>query len=514
MIVTQDDINLVKQAVQKRLIMIQVLNRDFLRISTIQGQIISITNNVDSTSDIRRTASLTMNVFENSLQNLLDLNLTNYIKLYRGIQNNNTKETSWYCQGVFIINSNGFSYNLTDKTLSLGLSDLMYDFTGDRKGTLFAYQPLIKHDEKIQDVMIDMVEGGGITNYDIAPICPYSESLFNKTSIEIETDYLIPYDINFSTGVTRYEVLCKMRDLYPKWEIFFDENGKFICQKQLLEQDDSAVKIDDVMLRGLVIDENRNIDLKEVRNVIDVWGKDGLYYGTWKDETPSSPFNVNAIGEIRKVFSGGEYDTIFTTYYDDEQTKIQSDGNDMAKDWAEYLGYQYSRLQDKLTLTLISCPFINDVNFKISYRSKFDNKIQNYVVKSVSHSNDTTTLECIKFYSENCYALLTALDKPTISNYSVNGLNVSITVSPVIFATGYDLYSNNLKVSSSTSTTISYTFRTDNVGTFNLSVKATANGYKDSNVSNSIEVVIANDTIQTIDGEDITTIDGDDILYI
>ena len=82
------------------------------------------------------------------------------------------------------------------------------------------------------------------------------------------------------------------------------------------------------------------------------------------------------------------------------------DGNDMAKDWAEKELYNSCRMYDSITFTLVPCPFINEVNFKISYRSKWDNQIRTYIVKRVNHSLDNTTLECIRFYADNLFLIL------------------------------------------------------------------------------------------------------------
>ena len=511
--ITQDDINLVKQAIQHRFIQIQILNREFNRIGIINGYLTDNSISKDSSSNIRTTASLSMRVEETSINQVIDLNMTRYLKILLGVKNEQTNKISWYPQGVFIINSNGFSCNSTERNLSLSLSDLMYDFTSDRRGTLDAYAPLIQFNEKIQDVIIDMVEGGGITNYNIAPICPYREDIFNETYEELEKDYLIPYDITFETGVSRYDVIDKLRNLYPQWEMFCNSNGTFILQKELLEQDDSAVLIDDNDLRGLVISEDRNIDYKDLANEIIIYGKDGLCKGVARDENPESPFNVNAIGVIRKVYSGGNYDNIYTTYYDDEQTRVMYDGNDMAKDWAEKELYNSCRMYDSITLTLVPCPFINEVNFKISYRSKWDNQIRTYMVKRVSHSLDSTTLECVRFYANNLYTNKPTLQSPVITSYNVDNLDISITINPVYFATKYALYFNGFKISESTSTTITYTFAESKVGTYNLTVQAMADGYNNG-VSDSITVTIENNVITTIDGDTITTIDNDSIEFI
>jgi hypothetical protein len=316
--ITSSDIALVKQANQKRLCMIQIYNRENKRVCSISGTLTAGGNDIDTSSDVRRTGTLTMSVDKIDIDKLVYLNMNYYIVIFCGIENNQTLEVTWYKQGKFIISSNSFNFDKTTRNLSISLSDMMLDFTGERKGTLHAYTALVKNQQKIQDVMVTLVsEMGGVSDYDIMPICSYRDSSQFWDENANEDDYNVPYDIEFSVGVTIYEVLKKLADLYPQWEIFFDVDGRFICQKEVLEDDDSPVMLDDTILRGLVISEDTTIDYSEVKNVIEVWGKDGLCYGEARDSTPDSPFNVNGIGELRQVMSGGDYDNIYDTYKGD-----------------------------------------------------------------------------------------------------------------------------------------------------------------------------------------------------
>ena len=513
MIVSATDIALCKQPTQRHYVMLQVLSKEMARLFNIEGYLTSYNNNIDDSSDVRRTASLTMRFDNLNISDILSLNLNNYIRLYRGIKNELTGNVTWWKQGVYIINDNSINFNLTDKSLSISLTDKMYDLSGDRKGDLGVFDPIAKYEEKIVDVMTDVLEQNcGVMEHNITPICAQHEDGYDISSEDREKDYLIPYDMKFNTGVTALEVMQKLRDIYPYYEIFFDIDGTFVCQKMVTENDNSNPLLNDNNLRGLVISEDRNVNTQNLANVICVYGKDGLYYGESRDITDGSPFTVSAVGEIVKTFSGGVYDNIYTTYYDDEMTKVQTDGNDMAQDWADMLLYQHCRYNDTLTLNLTACPFINDVDFKITYKSKLDNIMRGYKVTKVSHTLSNTTLECIRFYEDNCVAYQPQLATPVIVSHTENGMTISVTVNAVDFATKYELYANNVMASNSTTTTISYTFPSEYSGTYTMYVCASADGYNRSLASTTFTVEISDGNVLiTNSGDYIITNSGDNI---
>ena len=519
--ITPYDVSLVKQHYQRHSIMIQVLNRSFERQYILEGSLISFSSNIDKTSNIRRTCSFNFQLNKSSIDKIVDFNLSNYLKIYRGIQDSRTQQVVWYSQGVYIINNNSFTYNVSSQTLSMSCSDLVYDLTGDRKGKIEAFSPLLKHSERIQDVIIGVLENhAGITNHDVAPICPYFGSdSFWKDSETLEMDYCVPYDISFSTGVSVYEVIEKMVTLYPQWVMYFDEDGKFIVKKDLLEQDDSSPLLDNNMLTDIVLSESLNFDYKDVKNSVVIYGKDGLFYGKAQDNNTNSPFNVNAYGEILEVLSGGNYDNIQTIYYDDNMTLVAQDGNEQAQEWAEYELYNYCRLKDTITLTLMGCPFITDVGFKISYKSRIDGQNRVYMVKAVSHNynvnSSETVLELVRFYAENTKSYLPQLSQPIITEYSSNGLSVSISVNPVLFAAQYTLYANYKKIITSTSNILTYTFDDINAGTYSFTVTASADGYQDSIYSNGVEFEITSysNALITDDESILITDDGYYLAY-
>lgn len=93
-----------------------------------------------------------------------------------------------------------------------------------------------------------------------------------------------------------------------------------------------------------------------------------------------------ARGEIRQVFSGGEYAGIYTT--------------GLAYERGKYENYLRTRMNTDVELKTMLIPFI-DVNKKIQYTSPTTGKIHQYLVKSVSMdvTGFTMTMKLARFYN-------------------------------------------------------------------------------------------------------------------
>lgn len=542
--ISSSDLALVSQNVQHRLVMLRIVNRSMKNVCSIRGQLISGNISIDESSNVRRSADVSLRIGKESMDSLIHFSTDNFVRLYIGIEDNKTGNPTWYLQGTFIVDQNNLAFDAVTRTLSLNLSDLMTDLTGDRKGVLHAFSSIVKNSQRISDVMTNVLSLCGFDVYDITPIKVYRKASNFWDEKETEQDYMIPYDLEFNVGVTAYEILEKLINLYPGWEMFFDLNGVFVCRRMVTEEDKSFVVLDDDQLKNVVIRENTAVDYKKVKNVIEVWGKDGNYYGEARDENPESPFQVSAIGETRVVV---HYDQIYDRYKSPEILKLidieiskkkeeistladailrkQSDGadasdlkknfnsakyalstletqktlqidirgDDMAKEWADQLLYENCRMQDSITLECVALPFLNDINFKISRRNKLDNKVRTYMVKSISHSLDgnTTTINAVRFYNEQSSAYQDQLEQPTVLSHDLSERELTVQVQLVSHAEKYVLYLDFKPVASSTGTTLNYTIPDFIEGNHIISVGAEAEGYRDSEYSEAITVSLS-----------------------
>ena len=569
-IVDGKDISLVKQKNQKHYVKVQFLNRSMNSVGTAIGKLVSGNITIDESNASRRSASISMVVVNDvSFLQLAVFSVNYFVQIQVGIENNFNKEVSWYKQGIFIISQGGLQFDSKSRTLNLTLSDLMQDVNGERAGVLDAYQTIAKNSQRIDVLIKNVMSIIGYNDCNIVSIGLLRGTQSYYEGIDVQDDFLVPYDLSFPIGATAYDIVSKCVDLYPYFEMYFDIDGVFTVDRKQMEDNSRAVVLDANNLNGLVVSEDKSVDFSAVKNYVKVWGKDGKYYGEAKDDNPDSPFNPDAVGTMLYVVTDSKYgvdvNNICDRYKDtdkqkqllidkdkyektigdieakkdkseqdirdladakeylqyvnrDIQMNISYKGNDLAEQWAKRLVYEMARMNDSITLQTIMMPFINDTGFKISYRSKSDDKVQVYVVKSVSHdlAAKTTTLNCIRFYNDQCEAYLDQLDAPTINSCAVSDMTITVSFSAISNAQYYSLYVDGKKVADSTGTTISYTAPEGFEGERVISVTASAENYRRSAQSNYITVELSpsHDACLVADTNRYVTTDSGDIIII
>lgn len=93
---------------------------------------------------------------------------------------------------------------------------------------------------------------------------------------------------------------------------------------------------------------------------------------------PNTSFGVDQIGIRLQVFSGAEYDDIYS--------------DDLARQRAEYENWKSTGFKDTIDLNMIMIPWL-DVNQKIRYLSKVTNTIGTYLVKKIDYSLTEGTMD-------------------------------------------------------------------------------------------------------------------------
>ena len=395
--IQQAGLDILRQSNQVIYVKLELLNQQFQIIDELQGEMIDGSHSIDSESDIRTTANISFVVKDSTYLVGSDRKiwLDKYVRLYIGVLYQRSQEILWYPMGTFLFNENSYSYDSTSRTLSVNLLDLMCKLTGIRNGQVKGLLHTIPSGSDIRGSMIAILsEGGEFYNYIIDDI--------GKT---------VPYDLEFSASTTVYEMIKKIRDLYPAWETYFDDIT-FICKEIPMCIDDNIV-LDAEIIAPLVKSENLSNTFEKVKNVTDIWGKciegyqvhaivkeysieptilekenDIIYESCTNIKyviNPDSPYGVDKIGEIRQVLSGGEYENIHT----DELCLLR----------AEYENWRTTRLQDTISLETMMIPWLG-VNQKIEYKSKITNVTEQYITKSINRSLSdwTQTIDMIKFY--------------------------------------------------------------------------------------------------------------------
>ena len=297
---SQDDLRLLRQHNKTIYVNIEVKNKSLDTLDEISGVCTDFSYSISSDSGVRQTANVSIYIKDNKYKvrqdSLFWLDKILYVQV--GYADNILNETHYYPNGYYLITDNGYSYSESDKILSLTLVDLMSLFDGERGGYLtgqkiavyrYGNHPLdwytafnennepYECDENgnktsnntirpntIRQVVIDIVsDWGKWKNYKIGDVGDYYGGVYES--------YEIPYDLEFGSGSTIFDVLDKLRNLYPNWEFFFDEDGYFVYQKIPTGIDDPII-FDDAILKGLIISEPSSNSFSDICNLREVFG--------------------------------------------------------------------------------------------------------------------------------------------------------------------------------------------------------------------------------------------------
>lgn len=268
--------------------------------------IISASLSVNAESDVRRTANLTLVPVKNKRlrfgkNSIIWIN--RIIKLQIGLYDIHYRKWNYYNVGIYVFTNYGATYDVTTNQISLSLSDLWSNFDGSRNGQVggaetisyLAYEEdsdtgeVIKYNY-IRDAVIttllqlgkikesqleidDIGEFKGMEQYNPDYIQYREESKVQvQDGTYMPTWNAIPYDQEFSCGTTVATILITFRDLYPNYEMYFDEVGNFIC-KMIPSCYEDDIVFDSDFFDHIYITENTSVDLTSVRNVCEVWGK-------------------------------------------------------------------------------------------------------------------------------------------------------------------------------------------------------------------------------------------------
>ena len=294
MILEQEDLTLVLQQSSyiTNKIKVEVLDDNKQIIDTLEG-IVSGTVSINGESDIRRTCSLTVqptlrDPIKLSQDSLLWLNKD--IRVFVGLYNARTKEYKYYPMGYYVYTNTSGTYDATTNQLSISCSDFVAKLDGTKNGQVGALVTKVPSYEEnpdtgevikyniIRDVIIQVLtQLGGTKDYRVDDIGEYKglpdyNENYEQSRIDNPLWNTVPYDQEFSAGCSVFSILSTFRDLYPNYEMFFDEGNNFICQlKPMCYEDD--IYLDNDFIQKVIISENTSVDMTTVRNVCEVWGQ-------------------------------------------------------------------------------------------------------------------------------------------------------------------------------------------------------------------------------------------------
>lgn len=181
-----------------------------------------------------------------------------------------TAGVHWYGQGVYAIKDNGFSYDATTNTMSLSCTDLSALLDGTLGGSLIGYATKIyKYDRKLDEDGYSVEDTDSPVLIRDAIVETFKLSGLSKFVVDYWKRY-VPHDMEYGTGVTIWEILSELRDLYYPFEMYFDDTT-FVCKEIPSGIGDPPV-IDPDLFSSLVISENANVDYTQIHNCVEVWG--------------------------------------------------------------------------------------------------------------------------------------------------------------------------------------------------------------------------------------------------
>lgn len=233
-------------------ISVLVLDFNFKFVEEIKGEVQRVDLSINAEADIRRSCSVSIIVSPLYLRDYYFSGNPYWFNKY--IQIKVYVNDTWYNLGFYMINAPSVSYSAEQKTLSFQAVDLMSKLTGLRNGFLEGIEYQIKQGSSITGSMIDILRTQNVNDYLLIPP-PVNE---------------VPFDINIEIGQTSYDLLTQLRDIYPFHEIYFDAEGFFRYQKQIISNQTPVLKNDEIKERCLGWEIST--DFEHVKNYVEVIG--------------------------------------------------------------------------------------------------------------------------------------------------------------------------------------------------------------------------------------------------
>ena len=299
--ITQADYDLLNQINIIVCLRFEVKDTNGAILDVLQGVVDGGSFSIDSSSDTRRTMSITIvpmlndvsienaeTKFDLSERSLLWIDKKATFKF--GIKDMLSGIIRWYQMGEFLFQDYSITYDSTTNQMAINCVDLMALLNSSMNGQvgqLTTKIPAYKENPDtgvvlehyyIRQAMVKVLSQiGGINDYYVSDIGEFKGMpQYNANWQAYRTTHplwdSVPYDLEFAAGGSVLDIINKLRDLYPNYETFFDENGRFVCQMIPSCYYDDIV-IPDGILQQYLISESTSRDLSVVRNVTEVWGQ-------------------------------------------------------------------------------------------------------------------------------------------------------------------------------------------------------------------------------------------------
>lgn len=258
---SQEEYNVAKQQTRELYYKFNILNYKFQKTDEIGGVVLNSSWSLSSTSDIRRTATISLTPDSITLYKAKSgskIWIDKYVQVYIGIKDGYTNNIIYTNMGIYTIFNPSQVYSSTDNTITLQLMDLMSKMTGQRGGSLDGYEYQIPQGTNIRSVIIDVLKMCGFTKYVI--------------SIDALDYAITQYDININADGSCYDILKEMNGMNVNYQMYFDVDGVFHYEK-IPSGHNEQVFVDDDMWNKVYINHTINTNYENVKNDIIVLGR-------------------------------------------------------------------------------------------------------------------------------------------------------------------------------------------------------------------------------------------------
>lgn len=276
-------------------------------LETLECGVISGSPTISAESDIRRQCSLEVTPIRNKrlkLESGSIIWMNRKIKLHIGLYDIHYRKWVYYPAGIYYFTNYGATFDATTNSISLSLADKWITLDGSKNGSVggaenivfSAYEEdevtgeVIKYNYIRDQIMTTLLQLGKLKESEIeldefgeykglsAEYNPNYLQYREESKVQVkdgsyqETWNAVPYTIEHNCGVSVATILTTFRDLYPNNEMYFDENGIF--RGGLIPSNyESDIILDHNFFDRIYVSENTTVDLTEVKNVCEVWGK-------------------------------------------------------------------------------------------------------------------------------------------------------------------------------------------------------------------------------------------------
>lgn len=310
--ITQEQYNILQRSSRKLHIKLELLNKNDTVINVLHGYSLSGNINISGESTYRRNGSLSMYIKDNNLLPNPDSNIwfNRKVRIYTGLEDYD-ETIIWFKQGEFLIQNADLKNSLSDKTISIDLSDKMASIDGSHGGTLSHELEIVPEGITVSEAIRSSLNGLSKVSVDEIKIS--------------DVDLIVPYEINMQPNSSVYELVDTLRKLYMDIDFFVNLDGYYIVERIKNRHLDPVVWDFTQQNMNLIITNSSKVNFTNVKNSIFIWGRKNktgetikwVYKNKYIRETISERDNITNQEK-------GDICTIITTqqsYYWDEEWK-------------------------------------------------------------------------------------------------------------------------------------------------------------------------------------------------